>query len=306
MTQLAEAVVPHGVDVSRTGLHRAFFFTALCVLAWSTIPAIAEKVAMKQMDQYDFFAWANLVSACTLLVAAVRQKRHHAFRMLSKTDVLASSTLGIVGCYLYYTLLFEAYRQTPDSGDLDVLACQYTWPVFTVVFSAVLSDGRIKAKEVGSLVLAFTSVVVIAVARRGNVPTLRAAMLALLAAALFGLFSAVTKFRNRDVVAVNLIYFISASVAGIFVSVFFRSHHQVPSSQEVLLIALYGILVNGLSYLWWFRALSLARAATVAPFVMATPILAALVLHFYLGRPLDSMAFLSVVGVTAAGALAVT
>lgn len=46
-----------------------------------------------------------------------------------------------------------------------------------------------------------------------------------------------------------------------------------------------GVVVNGLSYFWWLRALQLEQASRIAPLVFLTPILAGLWLVLFLDEP---------------------
>lgn len=292
-----------GVEAQKGANRRvALFLVGLCVVCWSVIPIIATREHLV-IDDYQLLALSNVVSAITLLLLAGYQKRLLFVADSSPVKLIELAVIGSIGAYWYYALLFKAYDLS--DAKLDVLAMQYTWPVFTVVFARFLSREALSARLLTALAIGFASVILAVLRSGAGRPSFTAASFAIAAALIFGLFSAVSKRRSEDPLGAAAIYFASAALLGLCIA-WSRGVPFRLGRGELLIVLINGVLVNGISYVWWLRALSLERAAVVAPLVLATPVLAALLLglHLHSVAVWTPSSVLAILGVCAAGVLA--
>ncbi len=105
-------------------------------------------------------------------------------------------------------------------------------------------------------------------------------LVVLFAAAIFGLFSVLSKKANLEPFSAAAYFFLSATLFS-FLAMLGFSYFAVPSKNSLISIAVNGILINGFSYILWLKGLSYAKASFIAPFVFLTPILATILIVFF-------------------------
>ncbi|MCP4010901.1 MAG: DMT family transporter [Proteobacteria bacterium] len=81
------------------------------------------------------------------------------------------------------------------------------------------------------------------------------------------------------------------------------SGFDLPSTTELMPILLNGILVNGISYVFWMLALRSTEASYLAPFTFLTPVLSAVYLIVIFDAPFVSAYAVGLVFVVAGGLL---
>ena len=93
--------------------HRQAVFCALgAVLAWSTVAA-AFKYSLRWLTPVELLLVASLSSLLVLAGVLAVQGRLGHLRRLPARDWLASAGYGFLNPFLYYLVLFEAYRRLP-------------------------------------------------------------------------------------------------------------------------------------------------------------------------------------------------
>ena len=92
------------------------------------------------------------------------------------------------------------------------------------------------------------------------------------------------KSINNILSANRVLGYYFSIIASMF-SVIVFSNFSLPSKNEIIPILINGIFVNGLSYLFWIKALKESEASFVAPFVFLTPVIAAIFLILFFEEP---------------------
>ena len=180
---------------------------------------------------------------------------------------------------------------------------QYTWPIFIVLFSLVLLREKLGLNKLVSLVLGFLGVVVVitkgdlAQIDFGNIGVI---VTVLVGAMSFALFSVLSKKVSINLTNAVTIYFFTAVIYS-FISMEIFSSFIIPTAKEWLFIVINGIFLNGVSYLFWIKALQNADASFVAPFIFITPILAAGFLIVSFNEPILPVYFIGLVLIILSG-----
>lgn len=259
---------------------KSLIFVLTCVLLWAFIPVVS-RFGQSKLDNYQFLFWSSILSLVVLFISSVFAGKYKHFVEYKAVDVAKALGLGFMGSFLYYLLLYFAYAHAKG---LEVLTLQYTWPIFIVIFSIIFLKEKLTTKSVVASALGFAGVLV--VLTKGNfldiyLGNMTTNMIVLLAAAVFGLFSVLSKKTNYEPFTATTLFFLSASICS-FISMFYFSTFVFPPVSALVPILINGVLINGLSYIFWLKALSHAKASFVAPFVFLTPVLAAvLVILFF-------------------------
>lgn len=255
----------------------------LCVALWALIPVVS-KMGQESLDNHQFLFWSSAVSFVTLLGTAGARGQLRKIRKLHAKEFLKLGILGLLGTYIYYLFLYLGYARAEG---MEVLVIQYTWPFFVVILSALLLGERLSFKSIAATLLGFFGVIL--VLTEGSFGSVhlsdgRTIALVLLGAFCFALFSVLGKNVSVEPFLATTVYFFTAMLASA-ISMLLFSGWKAPVRSEIFPILLNGILVNGVSYLFWFFALRAGSASYVAPFVYLTPVISAVYLVVFFQQP---------------------
>ena len=282
---------------------KALLYTLACVILWSFIPVVS-RFGQISLDHYQFLFWSSVLSLIVVCVCTVSAKKTPQLLRYSGSQFTHALFLGFLGTYLYYLLLYYGYANTQG---LEVLVLQYTWPIFIVVFSPFLLRERITGKTIIAALLGFSGIAL--VLTKGDIAQIHLAnvdvdAIVLLAAAVFGLFSVLSKRSTYEPYSLTVLLFLSATIFST-ISMLLLSEFAFPSKDAWLPIVLNGAFINGISYILWIFALKHGKASFIAPFVFLTPTLSAFHIVFFFGEPLLPVYLIGLCTVIVAGLLTV-
>lgn len=290
------------MKLQRENQSKAIVFALACVVSWAFIPVVS-RFGQQTLDNYQFLFWSNLLSSVVLLFATVISGRAKIFTTYNLLDLANTTILGFLGSFLYYLLLYFAYAHAKG---LEVLALQYTWPIFIVLFSILLLRERLTRNILLATLMGFVGVLI--VLTKGNITqvylgNVTTDLLVLLAAAVFGLFSVLSKKVNFEPYTATTLFFASATVFS-FIAMKALSTLVVPTASSMTPLLINGVFINGISYILWLKALSFAKASFVAQFVFLTPVLAALLIVVFFHEIFTPIYLLGMCLVVGAGIMA--
>ena len=137
-------------------------YALLAVFSWSTA-ATAFKLALNQVHPILLVFLSSLFSSIILFIILLIIKRSRIFKGINPKNMLKSMEIGILNPFIYYSVLFYAYRQTMAQ---EALILNYTWGIFLVIFSIIFLKQKIKPLSLISLFISFFGIVIIAT--KGN------------------------------------------------------------------------------------------------------------------------------------------
>lgn len=260
------------------------------IALWSWGPLLQKLIS----DSSQFLLLA-VVFACGLATfslilwirhgkGAWRQLRH--FR-------LAYMVMGLCGYFGYMVSMNQSFRHFGSAAGTTML--NYTWPVFTVVFTEAIFRRAPKPRSVRLVeglgtALGFAAMYILAT--RGRLLSLQVANLpglvwGLLGGALYGLFSGYSSIVPAEAHPVFLLTAIGTSLLAMLPLAWAERGliGQLPP-HAYLFAAAQGALMNGLGYFFWTTAVRLARE-------QAVPVTTVTSLVFFL--PLTSLTVISLV-----------
>ncbi|PIR44260.1 permease [Candidatus Wolfebacteria bacterium CG10_big_fil_rev_8_21_14_0_10_31_9] len=280
---------------------KAVLYTFICVVLWALIPVVS-KLGQVNLDNHQFLFWSSAVSFIAFLITTIIVGHIKLFFSYKINDWLNTVFLGFLGTYLYYILLYFGYA---NAQGLEVLVLQYSWPIFIVILSIFILKEKLTLKRFFSILFGFLGVLIILT--KGNFTQVHldnyfVDILILIAAFTFGLFSVLSKKTQLEPYTMITIYFLTATIAS-FISMLWFSNFSLPTKGAIIPILVNGLLVNGLSYIFWIKALKQAEASFIAPFVFLTPVLAAIYLIIFFREPLLPIYGLGLLAVIIGGLL---
>ncbi len=263
-------------------------YIALCILLWSLIPTVA-KFAQTGLDHHQYLFYSSIISFLSILIVSLFEKNLKEIYFYSKKIVLVLFALGFLD-FFYYLLLYFGYKH---ANGLEVLVIQYMWPIFIVFLSLIILKEEFTKKKILSVVLGFLGVSL--VITKGDFTSLDfgqidVLLIVMLGAISFALFSVLSKIVKVNATNAVMIYFFSAIIYSI-ISVQSFSEFTLPSAKDWISILINGAFLNGISYLFWVKALKTFDASKVAPFIFITPILSAFFLIIFFDEPILTIYF---------------
>ncbi len=272
----------------------AYIYLALTILLWSATPAVA-KLGLAEINNMQMLFYNSIVAVVSLSALVLIQNKQRAFSDYSKEDYLKMFGMGFLGLYLYYILLYGSFSMAP-AGETNMI--NYLWPVFVVLFSILILKEKATLKTFIAMFLSFAGAVIIFT--RGDFSGLQNGytsgyLLALGAAACYGLFSVVGKKLNYEKFTSMLVFYISALILVTLTMLVF-SKFVIPHSATTWLAILFlGGLANSLGSVFWFKALEKGKTHSLANLIYVTPFLALVYVFFLNGEVIPTISIMGLV-----------
>ncbi|MBI3960166.1 MAG: DMT family transporter [Chloroflexi bacterium] len=276
---------------------------ALCILLWASIPVASKKILV-EMTNVQMLFWSTLFSFTVLAGVLAAQGK---VWLLAQYDARAygwMGLLGFLGAYLYYVLLYGAFART-SAAEGFILA--YTWPILVSLLAVVLLGEKLTGRRALAVAVSFCGVLVIVTQGRiVNVAfsSLSGDLLALAGAFVFALFSVLGKRARYDQTVSATVYFAVALVA-VTATLLLPSPAgegpgvRWPSAALWPWLLYNGVLVNGISYIFWFKALANGDTFVISNALYLTPFLSLVYVYFWLDEPILPSAVLGLLVIVA-------
>ena len=266
----------------KTKNSNAYFNLALCILLWASIPVATKKILVELNSLQSLF-YLTILSTLALGIIVIFQKKTGDLKKYNRRQYGSMFFLGFLGNYLYYVFLYGALEKTTASEGF-ILA--YTWPMLVLVLSFIFLKDKVTLQKLIGILFSFFGIIIITT--KGdilsfNLTNLQGDLLALSAAFVYALFSVLAKKFNFDKTVNIFIYFLSALIF-IIPTVLIFSKIVVPSFGVWLWIIYLGIFVNGITYIFWFKALDGGETHIVSNLVYLTPFISLIYISIFLGE----------------------
>lgn len=253
---------------------------ALCILLWASIPVASKKILV-ELDNLQMLFYSTAFSLAVLAVLLVAHGKHKELRRYGARDYGIMAWLGFLGTYLYYVLLYGAFARTTASEGF-ILA--YTWPIFVLGLAFLLLGETVTWTKISAVAVSFLGVAVIFThgdPKSLTLSSLTGDLIAVTGAFVFALFSVLGKKRNDDQTISVFVYFVVAMIS-VVVTTAACSSFVWPSARVWGWLAYNGVLVNGVSYIFWFKALEHGDTHVISSALYLTPFLSLVYIRLFL------------------------
>lgn len=253
-------------------------------------------------------SWSTVASACKWTLAFV-----HPFWMLLIATFTASFVLwlllsfhpscsvhqkiqwkwvfiGLINPFLYYSLLFEAYRLSPAQ---EALVLNYTWAVALAILSAIVFKKALELKVLVGMLVSFSGVWLIISQGSLLVPTLRLGnFLALISALIWAVYWILNMTHEEAPLAALFIQFVSAIPAILMSAIIFAGIPPSLTIQAILGSAYLGVFEMSLPFFWWLLVLRSSNQTTKAiHWIYLSPVLSMIWIALFLGEGIKPYAW---------------
>lgn len=277
-------------------------YALLCVLLWSLIPVVS-RFGQVKLDNFQFLFWSNVLSLIVVSLAALYSKKLRAIKKISREKIIQLVLLGTIGCAFYYLCLYYGYA---NAKGIEVLIIQYSWPFLTIILSILLLKERFTFISFFSALLGFLGIGI--VLTKGNLSNVYFSniltnSLVFIGAFSFALFSVLSKKIQEEEYTTTVLYFLGGVLLST-ISMLSISSFTFPSTGELIPVIINGAFINGVSYIFWLKSLSLIPASTAAILVFLTPVISTFLIVLIFKEPFLESYGIGLVMVLAAGFLA--
>lgn len=269
-------------------MKQAYTLAGISIFLWSTVATIA-KLLLGSLNSFQVM-WASMpFAALFLLMVNIFTGNIHHLKKYRLKDYLISIMCGLPGTFLYYVFYYSATAIMPAS---QAFIINYLWPVMSVVFACVLLKEKLTVRKSIAILMSFIGVVIVTGSDLKNldVTTIIGAVLCILGAVSYGLFTALTqKFRYDKTVTLMLSYTVTFVLTSIVNGV--RGDLFIPNIVQLLGFAWNGMFAMAVGSTCWVVALASGRTAKISNLAYITPFLSIAWTAIFLKEPVTLSAF---------------
>ena len=260
---------------------KAYIYVIITALLFGTME-VSCKIGGSDLDPFQLTFLRFLIGGVVLLPFAAGQMKRREVRLTGR-DILVLTGVGLVGVTISMSL-FQLSIMMCNASTVSVLICVN--PFFTMVFAHFLTDEKLTVRKIVILAVALAGIFFMLRhwdIQEGN--TWGGMLLMIISAMFFGLYTVLGKVSQQKlgpIAQTSISFLLGAGLLLILMLIMGRP--VIAGIADNIPIILYtGVMVTGLGYYCYFRAIELADASTgsFAFFLKPAiaPIIAVLVLH---------------------------
>lgn len=259
---------------------KGYINLGLCIMLWAAIPVVSKK-AMVDIDNIQLLFYSTVLSTLILGLMVLWEKNWKVIKSYKSLDYIHMGSLGVLGNYLYYIFLYGALSRTTASEGFIIA---YMWPIFVMLLSFVILRESVTISKLVGITISFVGMLIIAT--NGNVFTMKFAnpygdFLAICGAFIFALYSVLGKKVEYDNTFSVFIYFLTALIL-LVPTIILTSGFVMPKTDTWIWIIINGCFVNGISYVFWFKALAYGKTEIIANLLYLTPFVSLIYISIFL------------------------
>jgi drug/metabolite transporter (DMT)-like permease len=264
---------------------KSYIYASLSVLFWSTIPTVF-KIGLGELDVLTMLAIATFTSTAALFGIVIFTGKWDLFKTTGPKEYLTSALLGLLNPFVYYIILFKAYKLLPGqvAQPLNMI-----WPIILVFLSVPLLKQKISTKSFVALFVSFAGVFIISSQGNplhpGNSNPYGVALAT--GSSFFWALYFIFNLRDKREESVKLFTnFLFASLF-LLVTLAIRGEFFTGISLKGAAAAIYvGLFEMGLTFFFWLKALSMAETSDkVSNLVYLAPFISLVLLYFIIKEP---------------------
>lgn len=233
---------------------KAFFLAITAILCWSTMGTVFN-LTLHYLETPVLLGIASITALLVLMIIILFRKNE--LFPSDKKSWLSSSIMGFFNPFMYYLILFNAYKILPAQ---EAMTLNYLWPVMLVIFMAIFTKNKIKLFSYLALLVSFAGVAIIAT--KGNLlsmqfSNLKGDLLALGSSLFWAGFFILNMKDKREAVQKMFLNFMFATFY-IIVYLIFTKNDLALNLKGILGGIYIGTFEMAISFVLWLNALKLA------------------------------------------------
>lgn len=251
-------------------MKKSYIFAAISILCWSTV-AVTAKLLLGTHNNFQVLWASALFAAIFLLVVNIANGNIKKLNGYKVKDYFISILIGLPGSFLYYVFY---YGGTDKMLASQAFIINYLWPIMSVVFACIILKEKMTVRKAIAIVISFLGVGIVAGGdfNRINIDLLLGALLCMLGAVSYGVFTSLNqKFNYDKTLSMMLNYFATFILTSIINIV--QGDIFILGFVEALGFAWNGIITMAIANTVWVIALESGNTAKISNLAYITPFL---------------------------------
>ncbi len=266
---------------------KSYFYAGLTVLFWSTV-ATAFKIGLSHLSPANLLFYSSLTSLIffTALLLFSNKNKNSLFDI---PNLLKSALFGFLNPFLYYLILFEAYKLLPAQIAQPL---NYTWVIVVTILMAVFMNQKLQLTGIIGLLISFGGVIVLS--SQGSIPGLGeinifGVILAISSSLFWGIYWLLNVRDKRDDIPKLFLNFLFGTI---FIFIYCLFTDGIAISLEGISAGIYiGLFEMGITFFVWLKALQYAEnTAKTGNIIYLSPFLSLVFIALMLGEPISIIA----------------
>lgn len=268
---------------------KSYFFAFLTVIMWSTV-ATSFKVGLEFLSPANLLFYSSLTSLILFIAIFIFKSEKN--ELFTAKNILNSAIFGFLNPFLYYLILFEAYKLLPAQIAQPL---NYTWVIVVTILMSVFFKQKLGLISIVGLLVSFFGVIILST--QGNISgygeiSLWGIILALSSSIFWGFYWLLNLRDKRDDISKLLLNFASGTA---FILIYILITENIQFSFYGLYSGIYiGLFEMGLTFFVWLQALKYAEnTAKTGSIIYLSPFISLLFISLILK---ESISISSIVG----------
>jgi len=234
---------------------------------------VALKIAGSEMDSFQLTFLRFMIGGIFLIPFAVKENKKNMIRLDFK-DFIWVLLLGVL-CIPLSMLFFQLGIMKSNASTAAVLMS--VSPLFTTVFAYIILKEKLNKPKVAGLLAGLTGIVFMIRPwdmQTGN--TIAGAVLMILAAAVFGLYSVIGKMKIEKIgiITQTCLSFIAGSLVLLVIMIFMGRPILTGILDNLMMVLYISVFVTGFGYYFYFMAIKNSDASTASMVFFIKPAIA--------------------------------
>lgn len=251
-------------------MKKAYIFAGITILLWSTMATVS-KLLLNTLDSFEVLCVSSLFAALFLLIINIISGNIKLLKGYKLKDILKIIVIGLPGTFFYYSFYYTGTDSMPAS---QAFIINYLWPIMSVVFACIILKEKMTAKKALAIALSFVGVIIVTGGDllKFDIGVIRGAILCMLGAVSYGLFTALTKKSSYDKSLLVMISFFATFFLTLVICIVKGSSFAF-SGFEIAGFLWHGVTTMAIATTLWAVALSLGNTAKISNLAYITPFL---------------------------------
>ncbi len=252
-----------------------YIYAGVTIFMWSTI-AVISKLLLGTFNNFQVL-WASAFFGSVMLIilntatGIIKQLKKYKLK-----DYLLVLLAGLPGTFLYYVFYYAGTDILPSASQAFII--NYLWPIMSVVFACVINKEEMTLRKGIAIAVSFIGIAIVTAKDLFEPSTaslsviLQGALMCVLGAVSYGLFTALTSRFNYEKSLIMMISFITVFIITTIINAV-QGDLFIPKGIEILGFVWNGIFVMGLASTAWAIALHMGDTVKISNLAYITPFL---------------------------------
>ncbi len=278
-----------------------YIYAGVTIFMWSTL-AVVSKLLLGTFNNFQVLWVSSFFGSVILVILNTATGIIKQLKKFKIKDYLIILLAGLPGTFLYYVFYYAGADILPSTSQAFII--NYLWPIMSVVFACVINKEEMTLRKGIAIAVSFLGIAVVT-AKDLFVPstatlsvTLLGALMCVLGAVSYGLFTALTDRFNYEKSLMMMVSFVATFIITTVINGV-KGDLFIPTGFEILGFIWNGMFVMALASTSWAIALHMGDTAKISNLAYITPFASLIWIRLILKEELSIFSVLGLIVIVA-------